>query len=40
MDILFAHRGKLVALEMLKLVLENSGPMFRRSETFIDAIRQ
>ncbi len=34
------HRGKVLALELLKVLLENSGPTFRRSETFIAAIRQ
>ncbi len=33
-------RGKVLALELLKIVLENSGPTFRHSEKFISAIRQ
>ncbi|KIZ07158.1 Brefeldin A-inhibited guanine nucleotide-exchange protein 2, partial [Monoraphidium neglectum] len=35
-----AARGKLLALELLKVLLENSGPTFRGSEKFTAAIRQ
>ncbi|KAI8465270.1 MAG: hypothetical protein J3K34DRAFT_525495 [Monoraphidium minutum] len=35
-----AVRGKLLALELLKVLLENSGPTFRSSEKFTAAIRQ
>ncbi|GAX80611.1 hypothetical protein CEUSTIGMA_g8046.t1 [Chlamydomonas eustigma] len=35
-----AIRGKVLALELLKMILENSGPAFRRGEKFISAIRQ
>ncbi|KFM23662.1 Brefeldin A-inhibited guanine nucleotide-exchange protein 2 [Auxenochlorella protothecoides] len=33
-------RGKVLALELLKIVLENSGPVFATSERFMGAIRQ
>ena len=33
-------RGKVLALELLKILLENSGPEFRRGDKFIAAIRQ
>lgn len=33
-------RGKVLALELIKNSLENSGTTFRRSEKFIGAIRQ
>ena len=33
-------RGKVLALELLKILLENSGPSFRHSDKFITAIRQ
>ncbi|KAL8238447.1 hypothetical protein R6Q59_015014 [Mikania micrantha] len=33
-------RGKLLALELLKILLENAGPVFRTSERFLGAIRQ
>ncbi|KAM0009665.1 putative Sec7 domain, mon2, dimerization and cyclophilin-binding domain, Sec7 domain superfamily [Helianthus debilis subsp. tardiflorus] len=33
-------RGKLLALELLKILLENAGPIFRTSERFLGAIRQ
>eukprot|EP00898_Chlorokybus_atmophyticus_P004086 jgi/Chlat1/4679/Chrsp3S05617 len=36
----FAIRGKVLSLEMLKILLENSGSVFRNSEKFIAAIRQ
>ncbi|WIA22572.1 hypothetical protein OEZ86_009559 [Tetradesmus obliquus] len=35
-----AVRGKLLALELLKVLLENSGPAFKASERFTAAIRQ
>ncbi|XP_076951950.1 brefeldin A-inhibited guanine nucleotide-exchange protein 2-like [Bidens hawaiensis] len=33
-------RGKIVALELLKILLENAGAIFRTSERFLGAIRQ
>ncbi|TYH58718.1 hypothetical protein ES332_D08G173900v1 [Gossypium tomentosum] len=33
-------RGKIVALELLKILLENSGTVFRTSERFLGAIKQ
>lgn len=33
-------RGKTLALELLKLVLENSGPVFREGERFLGAIKE
>ncbi|KAK1418745.1 hypothetical protein QVD17_27891 [Tagetes erecta] len=33
-------RGKLLALELLKILLENAGPVFRTSERFLGAIKQ
>ncbi|EFN54845.1 hypothetical protein CHLNCDRAFT_35815 [Chlorella variabilis] len=33
-------RGKVLALELLKILLENSGPLFRSSERFVSAIKQ
>ncbi|KAI3701044.1 hypothetical protein L2E82_45687 [Cichorium intybus] len=33
-------RGKIVALELLKILLENAGAVFRTSERFLGAIRQ
>ncbi|KAK9829453.1 hypothetical protein WJX72_005963 [[Myrmecia] bisecta] len=35
-----AVRGKVLALELLKILLENSGPVFRQSEKFVSAIKQ
>lgn len=35
-----AVRGKILALELLKILLENSGPTFRTNEKFLSAIRQ
>lgn len=34
------RRAQLLALELLKVLLENSGPTFRSSEKFTAAIRQ
>eukprot|EP00897_Mesotaenium_endlicherianum_P001745 jgi/Mesen1/1599/ME000134S00728 len=36
----FAVRGKIVALELLKILLENAGAIFRTNERFIVAIKQ
>ncbi|GBG70987.1 hypothetical protein CBR_g8287 [Chara braunii] len=36
----FAVRGKIVALELLKILLENAGAVFRTSERFVGAIKQ
>ncbi|KAK7340119.1 hypothetical protein VNO77_20813 [Canavalia gladiata] len=33
-------KGKIVALELLKILLENAGAFFRTSERFLDAIKQ
>jgi len=33
-------RGKILALELLKILLENSGPLFRSGERYIGAIKQ
>ncbi|GIM16144.1 hypothetical protein Vretimale_18795 [Volvox reticuliferus] len=33
-------RGKVLALELVKVLLENSGPVFRRQDKFLAAIRQ
>lgn len=33
-------RGKILALELLKILLDNSGPIFRTSDRFISAIKQ
>jgi hypothetical protein len=33
-------RGKVLALELLKILLENSGPLFRSTERFVSAIKQ
>ncbi|KAG8391685.1 hypothetical protein BUALT_Bualt01G0213000 [Buddleja alternifolia] len=35
-----AMKGKIVALELLKILLENAGAIFRTSERFLDAIKQ
>ncbi|KAG2485588.1 hypothetical protein HYH03_015653 [Edaphochlamys debaryana] len=35
-----AVRGKVLALELVKVLLENSGPVFRRADKFLAAIRQ
>ncbi|XP_047965074.1 brefeldin A-inhibited guanine nucleotide-exchange protein 2-like [Salvia hispanica] len=35
-----AMKGKIVALELLKILLENAGEIFRTSERFLDAIKQ
>lgn len=35
-----AVRGKVLALELVKVLLENSGPVFKSSERFMGAIRQ
>ncbi|KAG2453172.1 hypothetical protein HYH02_002496 [Chlamydomonas schloesseri] len=35
-----AIRGKVLALELVKVLLENSGPVFRRADKFLAAIRQ
>ncbi|KAL3649473.1 Brefeldin A-inhibited guanine nucleotide-exchange protein 2 [Castilleja foliolosa] len=35
-----AMKGKIVALELLKILLENAGAVFRTSERFLDAIKQ
>lgn len=35
-----ATRGKVLALELVKLLLENSGPGFRGSDRFVGAVRQ
>ena len=34
-----AVRGKVLALELIKILLENSGPVFRSSEKFISALK-
>lgn len=34
-----AIRGKVLALELIKILLENSGPVFRSSEKFISALK-
>lgn len=34
------HSGKVLALELVKVLLENSGPVFRRADKFLAAIRQ
>eukprot|EP00210_Caulerpa_lentillifera_P001785 g1715.t1 len=34
-----AIRGKVLALELIKILLENSGPVFRNSEKFIAALK-
>ncbi|KAJ7513781.1 hypothetical protein O6H91_23G014100 [Diphasiastrum complanatum] len=36
----FSFRGKMIALELLKIVLENAGTIFRTSERFLGAIKQ
>jgi len=36
----FAHRGKVLSLELLKILLANAGPVFRSSPKFAAAIRQ
>ncbi|XP_024380354.1 brefeldin A-inhibited guanine nucleotide-exchange protein 3 [Physcomitrium patens] len=36
----FAIRGKIVALELLKIMLENAGTVFRTSDRFLGAIKQ
>ncbi|KAJ7555894.1 hypothetical protein O6H91_05G059700 [Diphasiastrum complanatum] len=36
----FSLRGKIIALELLKIVLENAGTIFRTSERFLGAIKQ
>eukprot|EP00850_Spirogloea_muscicola_P010395 SM000061S19222 [mRNA] locus=s61:207593:216818:+ [translate_table: standard] len=36
----FAIRGKIVALELLKILLENAGLVFRTNERFVGAIKQ
>ncbi|PSC72251.1 brefeldin A-inhibited guanine nucleotide-exchange 2-like [Micractinium conductrix] len=33
-------RGKVLALELLKILLENSGPLFQTGERFVSAIKQ
>jgi brefeldin A-inhibited guanine nucleotide-exchange protein len=33
-------RGKVLALELLKILLENSGPLFLSTERFVSAIKQ
>ena len=35
-----SRRGKVLALELLKLLLENTGPVFQSSDLFTTAIRQ
>ncbi len=35
-----AVRGRLLALELLKVLLENSGDVFRESDRFIGLIKQ
>ncbi|MCO5583638.1 hypothetical protein L7F22_037551 [Adiantum nelumboides] len=35
-----ALRGKVIALELLKILLENAGEIFRKSDRFLGAIRQ
>ncbi|MCO5607714.1 hypothetical protein L7F22_061913 [Adiantum nelumboides] len=35
-----ALRGKIIALELLKILLENAGEIFRKSDRFLGAIRQ
>lgn len=35
-----AVRGKVLALELVKILLENSGPVFSSSDKFLGAIRQ
>ncbi|KAL1567357.1 brefeldin A-inhibited guanine nucleotide-exchange protein 2-like [Salvia divinorum] len=35
-----AMKGKIVALELLKILLENAGEIFRNNERFLDAIKQ
>ncbi|KAH6833311.1 SEC7-like guanine nucleotide exchange family protein [Perilla frutescens var. hirtella] len=35
-----AMKGKILALELLKILLENAGAIFRTSERFLDAIKQ
>jgi brefeldin A-inhibited guanine nucleotide-exchange protein len=34
------RRGKVLALELIKILLENSGFKFRRSDMYVNAIRQ
>ncbi|CAM6091423.1 unnamed protein product [Calypogeia fissa] len=36
----FSVRGKIVALELLKILLENAGAVFRTSDRFLGAIKQ
>mmetsp|Transcript_7972 Transcript_7972/g.29482 ORF Transcript_7972/g.29482 Transcript_7972/m.29482 type:complete len:1752 (-) Transcript_7972:83-5338(-) len=36
----YSLRGKVLALELLKILLDNCGPVFRTSEKFIGAIKQ
>nr|XP_024388580.1 brefeldin A-inhibited guanine nucleotide-exchange protein 2-like isoform X2 [Physcomitrium patens] len=36
----FAIRGKIIALELLKILLENAGTIFRTSDRFLGAIKQ
>ncbi|KAG6550387.1 hypothetical protein Mapa_008350 [Marchantia paleacea] len=36
----FSLRGKIVALELLKILLENAGAVFRTSDRFLGAIKQ
>ncbi len=40
MHLTCVRRGKVLALELLKMMLDNSGPIFRRSEKFLGAMRQ
>jgi hypothetical protein len=35
----FAHRGKVLALELIKILLENSGLKFRKTDMYISAMR-
>lgn len=35
-----AMRGKIIALELLKILLENAGEIFRKSDRFLGAIKQ
>jgi brefeldin A-inhibited guanine nucleotide-exchange protein len=39
-NVCLLYRGKILALELLKLLLENTGPIFRSSEEFLSAMRQ
>ena len=36
----FAIRGKMLSLELIKVLLQNAGPTFRTHERFVDAVKQ